>query len=836
MTSICYGTGGIPQPCTGWSVYDSYVTDPLYQKRFTLAWTCTFALFFLLALPSLLRFIASGEYKRSFGGWTGLIGVKQASTRDYRPLDGQEAPQPTAKTWTFPAPLRKPYLVAASLIRTIGLFTLPLPSFVSRIPFFTARQPLNCHPKRVYLPFPFSRLLLFLLVPIFILATLLPEAQLRANPNRFGFVALACLPPLFILSAKNGPVGWLLGRGWTAVNWLHRWIGRAVVLLVLLHFYFWTIQYSGSAQTAFLSGEKERRGIAALAFLLLIFVSSLPPMRRFSYPVFFTLHYLGIIGFLVYLNKHTVYAAPWATWVVVGIYTADMAGRVMSMRIRWAEAEALEGGMVKLSLPGLSGGWVGGQHLALRVFFVPPPLQHEEGTSRLRCWMADGAHAVRSMVRPFEQHPFSIATAPTGGAGDNGDRGIELYARSCGPKTWTGDLYRFVSASSPLSNISITDPSKPTKVYVPVLLEGPYGGLPLYSSNAPGGLLSSTESVLLVAGGSGMSFILGVVDELVTRRAREGKKGGRVDVVWVVRERSHVGWFAERLREVVERAQGAEIGGLRIVLRVYLTCDDSLTTTAPLSSSIPSPPTDQATTRSRLGSSDIQQPESLTALLPPFTTLHYSRPDLPSLVRDTVDRALAPCGHCFPICRCGDVGSAGRGGGGGRGEDCANDEEECVGGCGGVGNVRESGVPLRPGKDATPEMKETLETEKEPKSCCQPPPLFSRTSSSSLDFASDLDAITELPQSSSSCCAPSPAASSSPSSAAQPSSSSCGNCCTTTSPTAGTGGGGYCSGGTDGPADRLDADQDERDRVEGRRLRVRRGGLGVVVCGPGAMV
>lgn len=60
------------------------------------------------------------------------------------------------------------------------------------------------------------------------------------------------------------------------------------------------------------------------------------------------------------------------------------------------------------------------------------------------------------------------------------------------------------------------------------LVEGPYGGL--------GYDVVEQENVLLIAGGSGMSFTLGVLDEIVGRRKKSGS-GGKIEVVWAVRER-----------------------------------------------------------------------------------------------------------------------------------------------------------------------------------------------------------------------------------------------------------------------------------------------------------
>ncbi|KAJ8293178.1 Ferric/cupric reductase transmembrane component 7 [Rhodotorula toruloides] len=804
--SVCYGPAGIPEPCTGWQIYDSYTTDPVYQRRFTIAWTCTFALAFLVVAPFLARVVATNEWYRSLGGWAGLFGVHEGSQGGYERLEGEGGSTRRQSNLVLPRSVRRFTVAISSLVSSASRFTVPLPALFNRLPTIPgtgASYTPSCYPTRPYLPFSLGKLFSVLLIPAFILATLLPESQLRENPNRFGFLAVACLPPLFILSAKNGPVKWLLGRGWTAVNFLHRWIGRMIVLLVLLHFYFWTIQYSGADRTEFLAGEKQRRGIAALAFLLLITVSSLPPMRRFSYPIFFTLHYVGLIGFLVFLNKHTVYAYPWASWVVAAIYVADLAGRMASMRIRFVEVEPLDGGMVKLSMPGLRGGWRGGQHLSIRLFFVPPALRHGPTVGRLsRIWQ-DTTHAIRSAVRPFEAHPFSISTAPPHLAANSlaaasTDRGIELYARSCGKRTWTDDLFRFAVSSRSTS----ADPTRRSPVYLPCLIEGPYGGLPTYSSPA---LLEDTESVLLVAGGSGMSFVLGVLDELVGRRL-QAKKGGRVDVVWVVRQRAHLAWFAERLSEVCDAAKEGKIG-LRVVLKVFVTCDETLTATVPTSDSpSPTPP--------------LPPPASSSPLPLPAATIAYIRPSLSSLVTETIDRALAPCGHCFPVCRCGELAAARGEGAGGM---CANDEEECVGVWGGVGNARELVVGDEE-KDVAEKGEKEEETVDAPKSCCskrKEPVLATADADEILELPSLAVSTANRPTSSPSCCAPS---SSRPS---QPSASSCGGCCSRTT------GGGCCTGTLEGSKD---ADEDDKDRVAGRPLRIRTGGLGVIVCGPGHMV
>lgn len=272
--SVCYDDNGIPVPCGGWNgarsrfcallthaahsssrsacaVYDSYVTDPRYQRYFTIAWTTILALAFFLTTPAIVRILATGDWRRTLGSLAGLFGVHEGARRGYTPVRSNNDKTHSATALRRPpGVVRRPFLAVAALVQSASLLNLPLPASLSRlprIPFLHTRRAASCHPTKTYLPFSLGRLAVALLIPAFLLATLLPESQLRANPNRFGFLAITCLPPLCVLAAKNGPTSWLLGRGWTAVNFLHRWLGRAIVLLVLLHFYFWTIQVRSAA-------------------------------------------------------------------------------------------------------------------------------------------------------------------------------------------------------------------------------------------------------------------------------------------------------------------------------------------------------------------------------------------------------------------------------------------------------------------------------------------------------------------------------------------------------------------------------------------------------------
>ena len=85
------------------------------------------------------------------------------------------------------------------------------------------------------------------------------------------------------------------------------------------------------------------------------------------------------------------------------------------------------------------------------------------------------------------------------------------------------------------------------------LVEGPYGGLGPYTS-------MDQESILLVAGGSGMGFTIGVLDEIVGRRIKSGS-GGKISLVWAVRERGML-VVSLVVHQLTGRAQVISLGSL----------------------------------------------------------------------------------------------------------------------------------------------------------------------------------------------------------------------------------------------------------------------------------
>lgn len=66
---------------------------------------------------------------------------------------------------------------------------------------------------------------------------------------------------------------------------------------------------------------------------------------------------------------------------------------------------------------------------------------------------------------------------------------------------------------------------------IQIMLDGPYGG-----SNVD---LGDYETILLFAGGSGITFTLGLLDDIVGRCVRKGRKNGektkRIEFAWCIK-------------------------------------------------------------------------------------------------------------------------------------------------------------------------------------------------------------------------------------------------------------------------------------------------------------
>jgi ferric-chelate reductase len=119
------------------------------------------------------------------------------------------------------------------------------------------------------------------------------------------------------------------------------------------------------------------------------------------------------------------------------------------------------------------------------------------------------------------------------------NRYIILGARVAGD--WTQALHDY--ASTEQGRIAVENDEKVDNIRVPVhvTIDGPFGGCSLN--------LGEYENVLLAAGGAGVTFILGLLDDLVGRIVRcqrgRGERTRRIEFAWAIR--SFGKWFLSPL-------------------------------------------------------------------------------------------------------------------------------------------------------------------------------------------------------------------------------------------------------------------------------------------------
>ncbi|EGG05631.1 uncharacterized protein MELLADRAFT_116791 [Melampsora larici-populina 98AG31] len=486
-----------PMPEGGFTVYDSYTTDPTYARYFTYVALGFLALSFLSNLPGLWKSIKTQTLFHRLS----LTGLR------YRP----KAFHPLPNTEPISRNSSKTSISVLYLQAFSNKILLRNPTFKLSRFRFTSRL-------TIY------NIFLILLIPALVLGTLLPKSDLSDNANRAGFIALATLPWIFLLGGKSTGLASLIGIGYDQLNYLHRWIGRATLTLVLIHFGLWTTQfakYGSRYLSERLSGTKELRGIMSLCFLFLLSLPSVSWIRHqpiFGWRIFKSLHVIGFIGFIIGINMHTTYAWPWTVGVIV-IYAVDVTSRTIRYRFKTVQIEALESGVTRLRIQGVTDGW----------------------RSCATIW---------SIGRPLESHPLSIAHGPESASVAGAEGSLVLFCTSAQKGAWASDLWEAAKA-------------RPGMV-ITGLIDGPYGGLPTHAS------VYENAHLFLLAGGSGMSFVMGMLDEAVSG-AVMGVRGCSLEtilLVWCIRDPSMIEAYMPMLENIMVASRSSGQVTVRVVIYV----------------------------------------------------------------------------------------------------------------------------------------------------------------------------------------------------------------------------------------------------------------------------
>ncbi len=330
----------------------------------------------------------------------------------------------------------------------------------------------------------------------------------------------------------------------------------------------------------------------ALISLLWLCVMSLGPIRRLSHELFYILHMAAAFLFVLCMYAHGYQALN--TWsylhaavVLAGLAVVHRFGVVAwntrgFTRVWRAWVEETDDGALLIKIPAGGFKWSAGDHVYVRFL----------------------------TVYAWQTHPFTIMNLPDP---DPAQSELHLLLR---PRT--GLTARIAKHARIRPNLSF-----------PVHIDGPYAA----TSNVVTALAGSDE-VLLLAGGTGMSYTL----PLLTALARGGvsRREHRVKLVWVVPRRACVEWYRKELDDAlaaVAAARKLHNSVLHLSVTVYVSSE-------PASSA---PPASFASNeKGAEGASLLAADAGRIECLP-------GRPDVAQIVRHAAERtdgvlAVAGCG------------------------------------------------------------------------------------------------------------------------------------------------------------------------------------------------
>ncbi|KAG0150871.1 hypothetical protein CROQUDRAFT_57492 [Cronartium quercuum f. sp. fusiforme G11] len=350
---------------------------------------------------------------------------------------------------------------------------------------------------------------------------------------------------------KNSPLS-LVGKSYEKINLFHRFVGRIVTVLVTLHGALFLKMYLNGMIKNMLAMYS---GVAMWLALVLMSITSLKPIRRRAYSLFYWIHLLGYLTIFGVGMVHSPFLRPYIG-SAISLHLISLFWQAQKVKFENAILTALPGKYVMIEIVTLRSGWKAGQHVRIR-------------------FLGDLAHC-------FESHPFTIASH----VGTH----LVLYAKVVGSFTRTlyaraestqnlgsvhvdfsgsPDVDKIHSQSSKDEEIGIRDKkelhnSGITEFTVKLSIQGPYGGM---GSNS----IREFGNVFLCVGGSGISYLTSTIFDLVTAKMNGKCSTKRIRALYVLREWDVAQYFGQLLKDQVERGT---VCGIELELIFCITQKD----------------------------------------------------------------------------------------------------------------------------------------------------------------------------------------------------------------------------------------------------------------------
>ncbi|KAJ6084266.1 hypothetical protein N7486_011066 [Penicillium sp. IBT 16267x] len=366
---------------------------------------------------------------------------------------------------------------------------------------------------------------------------------------RAGWLAVAQLPLIVLLTGKHNLIGLITGVSYERLNVLHRWVARGLLLLATFHVAFlasgWS-RFPGLQSLEWATDEAFRSGVATYAILVWMNISTITPLRHLWYELFVIQHIITYFGLIIAVAYHIPGSAKYARvyiFVAVALYLVERL--VYLTRFVFNNSghskvtlEPLEGNVTKVSV----------------------------SSRRIKAW-PPGSHVMISVPRfgLVQSHPATVMSIPSS---HNGDMVLLLRAY----KGFTKRIYEADRTNPYMTSLdgSVQEkqPRNQLTKYM-ALINGPYG-----ASHAE---FAHFDTVLLIAGATGVTFAMSVLLDVAHRAASAAEGNGKpllvrkVTLVWMVRNSAWVEWITEELQMA---ARDLEKAGILFAIQVFVTNRD----------------------------------------------------------------------------------------------------------------------------------------------------------------------------------------------------------------------------------------------------------------------
>ncbi|KFY96395.1 hypothetical protein V498_02713 [Pseudogymnoascus sp. VKM F-4517 (FW-2822)] len=354
---------------------------------------------------------------------------------------------------------------------------------------------------------------------------------------RAGWVSVTQVPFVYLLASKASLIGLLSGSSHERINWLHRWVSRTLLATATVHGGFFYAQWykADLVEVELEMMTMVKYGIGAWSILAWTFLTSLTPIRSFSYELFVLQHIAAAAVFLWLLWMHVPIYAQYNIWFAIAAFAFDKAamygwtawtnapapkktgsGSGLSKFLgHRAEIRAVNTEMTEVIIHDVQFKWAAGQHIYLRI----------------------------PSIGPLESHPFTIASA-------------------CPSTSSASSIQLLIEKRSGFTKRLHAAATKQQNKAVSAIITGPLGRPPTWAA---------FETLILISASTGITFTLPILESVVNNT--DGLTCvRRIELLHVVRKRDSTDCYIERIKSAITAAERA---GIALTVRIAVTCGTS---------------------------------------------------------------------------------------------------------------------------------------------------------------------------------------------------------------------------------------------------------------------